>query len=158
MLLKTLHHVVTIPSPAVQRGPDGLFAYVVKRDSTVETRLLKLNRFNSAQAVIDAGLKPGERVVSSGQYRLQDGALVQAARADAAAPSRRQPRGPCLEPFLPFHRPADRDVAFHDCDPPRGHRGLPVPAGRAAAAGRTFRRSRSRRSFPAPVPRPWHRR
>ncbi|MEJ0026529.1 MAG: efflux RND transporter periplasmic adaptor subunit [Rhizomicrobium sp.] len=84
LLLKTLRNVVTVPSTAVQRGANGLFAYVVTRDSTVETRPVKLNRFNSAQAVIDAGLKPGERVVSSGQYRLQDGARVQA--AGAAAP------------------------------------------------------------------------
>ena len=32
---------LTVPSTAVQHGPDGLFAYVVKADSTVEARPIK---------------------------------------------------------------------------------------------------------------------
>ncbi|MEI9888860.1 MAG: efflux RND transporter periplasmic adaptor subunit [Rhizomicrobium sp.] len=84
MLLQTLHNVVTIPSTAVQRGPSGLYAYVVKRDSTVERRPLKLNQFNSERAVIDSGLQPGERVVSAGQYRLQAGARIRPATTPAA--------------------------------------------------------------------------
>jgi multidrug efflux system membrane fusion protein len=77
LLTETQHNVLTIPSPAVQRGPNGLYAYVVKPDSTVEMRPLKLDQFTGGRAIIESGLQPGERIVTAGQYRLQSGALVQ---------------------------------------------------------------------------------
>jgi multidrug efflux system membrane fusion protein len=88
LLSETRHNVLTIPSPAVQRGPNGLYAYVVKPDSTVEMRPLKLDQFTGGRAIIDSGLQSGERVVTAGQYRLQPGALVQSSNANvtSAAP------------------------------------------------------------------------
>ena len=35
---------LTIPAAAVQRGPNGMFTYVVKADSTVEARPLKVEQ------------------------------------------------------------------------------------------------------------------
>ncbi|MGH8207061.1 MAG: efflux RND transporter periplasmic adaptor subunit [Steroidobacteraceae bacterium] len=69
--------VVTVPSAAVQDGPDGPFTYVVKTDSTVEVRPLKLGEQSGDLTVITAGLRPGERVVTSNQFRLEPGARVQ---------------------------------------------------------------------------------
>jgi multidrug efflux system membrane fusion protein len=88
LLSETQHAVLTIPSPALQRGPNGLYAYVVKPDSTVEMRPLKLDQFTGGRAIIESGLQPGERVVTAGQYRLQPGAPVQNAKSDitTAAP------------------------------------------------------------------------
>ncbi|MDB5397226.1 MAG: efflux transporter periplasmic adaptor subunit [Rhodospirillales bacterium] len=88
LLSETQHNVLTIPSPAVQRGPNGLYAYVVKPDSTVEMRSLKLDQFAGGQAIIDGGLQLGERVVTAGQYRLQPGARVQSSKSNvtSAAP------------------------------------------------------------------------
>ena len=38
VLVETARNALTIPSKAVQRGPNGVFTYVVKADSTVEAR------------------------------------------------------------------------------------------------------------------------
>jgi multidrug efflux system membrane fusion protein len=76
VLTSRLHNVVTLPSEAVQEGPDGPFTYVVKPDSTVEARPLKLGEQDGELTVVDAGLTAGERVVTSNQFRLQPGARV----------------------------------------------------------------------------------
>jgi multidrug efflux system membrane fusion protein len=68
--------VVTLPSEAVQEGPDGPFTYVVKADSTVEVRALKLGEQSANLTVITSGIAPGERVATSNQFRLQPGARV----------------------------------------------------------------------------------
>jgi multidrug efflux system membrane fusion protein len=67
---------VTLPSEAVQEGPDGPFTYVVKADSTVEVRALKLGEQSANLTVITSGIAPGERVATSNQFRLQPGARV----------------------------------------------------------------------------------
>jgi multidrug efflux system membrane fusion protein len=77
VLLQTRENALTIPSAAVERGPDGLFAYVVKPDATVEPRAIKVALDTGQLAVIDDGLAPGEQVVTGGQYRLQPGSRVQ---------------------------------------------------------------------------------
>jgi multidrug efflux system membrane fusion protein len=76
LLLATQHNALTIPSVAVQRGPDGLFAYVVKPDAKVEARPIKVGVNTGAFAVVDNGLASGESVVTVGQYRLEPGAAV----------------------------------------------------------------------------------
>jgi membrane fusion protein, multidrug efflux system len=76
VLVRTDRGALTIPSAAVQRGPDGLFAYVVKPDQTVEVRALKVGEENGSVSVVQDGLRDGERVVTSNQYRLQPGARV----------------------------------------------------------------------------------
>jgi len=85
LLIETRHNVLTIPSPAVQRGPNGLYAYVVKPNSTVEMRPLTIDQLDAGQAIIKDGLKPGEQVVMAGQYRLQPGAHVRASSSDVAS-------------------------------------------------------------------------
>jgi multidrug efflux system membrane fusion protein len=95
LLIETKHNVVTIPSTAVQRGPNGLYAYVVKPNSTVEMRPLTLDQLDGGEAIIKDGLKPGEQVVRAGQYRLQAGVRVHASNSDvaSAAPIRTSPPG-----------------------------------------------------------------
>ena len=87
LLLQTEHNVLTVPSAAVGRGPDGLFTYVVKPDSTVEMRTVTVGQDTGAIAVIASGLAPGDRVVTAGQYRVQPGALVQVATANSQTPA-----------------------------------------------------------------------
>ena len=69
--------VLTVPSTAVQRGPNGVFAYVVKADDTVEMRPLQLGEEAEGVTIVEKGLQEGERVTTSNQYRLQPGAHVQ---------------------------------------------------------------------------------
>ncbi|TCZ54975.1 efflux RND transporter periplasmic adaptor subunit [Roseicella aquatilis] len=71
-----LQGVTTVPLVAVQRGPDGPYAFVVTPDSTVEQRPLRLGALTAAEAVVRQGLEPGERVVTSGALRLNPGAAV----------------------------------------------------------------------------------
>jgi membrane fusion protein, multidrug efflux system len=83
VLVRTELNALTVPSAAVQLGPNGPFAYVVKGDSTVEVRPLQLGVDSGGLTVITKGLALNEHVVTSNQYRLQAGVHV---RDNAAAP------------------------------------------------------------------------
>ena len=79
----TLTNAMTIPSQAVQRGPDGLFVYVVKPDNTVAVQQIQLTQDDGTVAVVAKGLDEGAAVVTGGQSRLQNGAKVAVAPAKA---------------------------------------------------------------------------
>ncbi|WP_187829904.1 efflux RND transporter periplasmic adaptor subunit [Siccirubricoccus phaeus] len=74
--IETLPRVTTIPLVAVQRGPEGSFAFVVKPDNTVEQRSLRLGVLTANDAVVLGGMAAGERVVTSGGLRLNPGTTV----------------------------------------------------------------------------------
>ena len=76
VLVRTEKNALTVPTAAIQRGPNGMFTYVVKNDSTVEVRPLKVGDESDVLTVVTDGLKDGEQVVLSNQYRLQPGARV----------------------------------------------------------------------------------
>ncbi|MDX7950035.1 efflux RND transporter periplasmic adaptor subunit [Lichenihabitans sp. Uapishka_5] len=81
--------VVVVPTPAVQRGPDGAFVFVVKPDSTVQLQKITVGRQTEDRSVVTAGLAPPAEVVTTGFTRLTDGAKV--AVADATAPEGASP-------------------------------------------------------------------
>jgi membrane fusion protein, multidrug efflux system len=76
VLVRTERNALTLPTSAVQLGPNGPFTYVVKSDSTVEVRPLKLGDESGSLTVIKSGIALNERVVTSNQYRLQAGVRV----------------------------------------------------------------------------------
>src|SRR5215469_13664239 len=76
LLARTEPNVVTVSSGALQRGPDGYYAYILKPDGTVEARPLKVGHTSDGVAIVDDGVAAGDRVVTAGQYRLQPGARV----------------------------------------------------------------------------------
>lgn len=76
LLIETRHDGLTVAAPAVQRGPQGTYVYVVKPDDTVESRPVTVEQVNDAEVLVNAGLKAGERVVVDGQSRLQPGSRV----------------------------------------------------------------------------------
>ncbi len=80
---------VVAPVPAVQTGQLGQYVFVVKDDSTVEMRPVKVARIGETGAVIAEGLSAGETVVTDGQLRLVPGARVEikSGRAPEAEPS-----------------------------------------------------------------------
>jgi membrane fusion protein, multidrug efflux system len=84
VLVRTEKHALTIPDAAVQLGPDGPFTYVVKNDSTVEARPLHVSQGSNGLTIVTRGLRAGEIVVTSNQYRLQPGAHVHPAAQSAA--------------------------------------------------------------------------
>jgi len=76
LLVDTRKDVVVIPSVAVQRGPRGLFAWVVKTDNTAEARPIETGVTTGDRTIVTSGVKDGERVVIDGQYKLQANAPV----------------------------------------------------------------------------------
>jgi multidrug efflux system membrane fusion protein len=81
ILTETLSNVVVIPTPAVQRGPNGNFAYVVQGDR-VGLRPITVGLQTETTAVILKGIAEAERVVTTGFSRLKDGARVAVARPE----------------------------------------------------------------------------
>ncbi len=77
---------VTVPVSALQRGQQGQFIWVVKPEGTVETRSVVLGQVNSSIAVVTSGVMADEKVVVSGQYRLQPGLKVTETVQGADAP------------------------------------------------------------------------
>jgi multidrug efflux system membrane fusion protein len=76
LLVRTEQNVVTVPSGALQRGPDGYYTYIVKPDSTVDARPPTVGHVSDGVAIVTDGLAADEKVVTAGQYRLQPGARV----------------------------------------------------------------------------------
>jgi multidrug efflux system membrane fusion protein len=90
--LTTLSNATVVPSQAVQTGQDGQFVFVVKQDSTVDVRPVTVAQRIGETVVIGKGLTPGERIVTEGQLRLEQGTRIQATdsagRATGGAGSR----------------------------------------------------------------------
>ncbi len=77
--VETLENAITVPSIAVQRGPQERFVYVVKKgekESTVEVRPVVVGTAEGLITVIKSGLEVDEIVVTEGLDKLQPGAKV----------------------------------------------------------------------------------
>ena len=85
LTLTTEHDAVVVPAPTVQTGQDGTYVFVVKPDSTVDYRPVKIARTEGQDAVVTSGLEPGERVVTTGFVRLAPGITVAVEDAAPAA-------------------------------------------------------------------------
>jgi membrane fusion protein, multidrug efflux system len=84
VLIDTLRQVVVVPTAAVQRGPNGPFAYVLREGDTVTVRRVTLTQQDDVRAVVATGLQAGERVVTTGFSRLAEGARVAVSDAEDA--------------------------------------------------------------------------
>jgi multidrug efflux system membrane fusion protein len=85
LLLQTLHDAVTMPSAALQRGPDGTFVYVVDPDGTARIRAVTVSSADTGgpTTLIQSGLNAGEQVVVDGQLKLHNGTRVTTAQPGA---------------------------------------------------------------------------
>jgi multidrug efflux system membrane fusion protein len=79
-------HAVVVPSPTIQIGQNGPYVFVIKEDSTVELRLVRIDRTVGNRTVVASGLDAGERVVVDGQLRLNNGTRVTMARPEGGQP------------------------------------------------------------------------
>jgi multidrug efflux system membrane fusion protein len=84
-----------VPASVVQRGPEGPFAFVINDDETVDIRSVDVGPIEDGFALIEKGLRPGERVVVEGQYRLQKGSRV---NTTETARTRTERRGSAAKP------------------------------------------------------------
>lgn len=76
LLLEVRKNATVVPAAAVERGPQGTFAYVVKPNNTVEVRPVTLSLTQGNVTAIAQGVNPGEIVVTDGQDKLQNGSKV----------------------------------------------------------------------------------
>lgn len=68
--------VVVIPQSAVAIDQTGPYVFVVGEDNKVEQRRVRLGTGREGLAVVEEGVKPGERVVVQGQQRIRAGITV----------------------------------------------------------------------------------
>lgn len=71
------HDAIVVPTTAVMNSQNGSTAYVVRPDSTVELRKIKIARTSDDNTLIAEGVKAGETVVTDGQLRLLPGMKVE---------------------------------------------------------------------------------
>ena len=76
LLVRTLKDATVVPDDAVQHGSDGLYAYAVGDDNKAELRKVTVSYSIDGRSVVDEGLKPGERVITGGQFKVQPGSAV----------------------------------------------------------------------------------
>jgi multidrug efflux system membrane fusion protein len=88
VLVDTLKQVAVVPDNAVQRGPDGLYVFVVGDDDKVGVQTVTVSQSGQGKSVVEHGLTPGQRIVVAGQYRLQVGSLVQPREVSSGAPAK----------------------------------------------------------------------
>jgi multidrug efflux system membrane fusion protein len=87
MTLGVQEDAIVVPAAAIQVGQSGSYVFVVKPDSTAEIRPVTVSRTVEGSAVVASGLSEGERVVTDGQLRLNNGTRVEI-RTSAEAPAR----------------------------------------------------------------------
>jgi multidrug efflux system membrane fusion protein len=98
LLVETLKQVVVVPNDAVERGPNGLYAFVIDDANKVAMQDIKVSQEGVDQSVVSQGLSPGQKVVVAGQYRLQEGSTVTPNEATATAPTKEAQNSPTKAP------------------------------------------------------------
>jgi multidrug efflux system membrane fusion protein len=76
LVVSKLNNVVTVPAQAVMAGPNGSYVYVIGPDNRVTRVGVQVTAGENGIAVISKGLSGGKKVVTDGQYRLDDGTTV----------------------------------------------------------------------------------
>jgi multidrug efflux system membrane fusion protein len=88
LLLETRSNVIAVPASAVQRGPQGLFAWIVTADNTAVVRQIQVGPATGDLTIVTSGLNEGDRVVTDGQYKLQPNVPVTVSAPPAPAAGR----------------------------------------------------------------------
>jgi membrane fusion protein, multidrug efflux system len=76
LLVDTRKQGLTLPSNAVNQGPNGDFVYVIRPDLTAEVRAVKVGASEGGLTLIEEGVAEGDKVVIDGQYLLKSNARV----------------------------------------------------------------------------------
>jgi len=87
LIIEVKHDAVIVPAPAIQRGPQGTFVYVVKDDQTAALRPVILGVTQEGNASITSGLSAGELVVVDGADRLREGSKVEVKGQNSGSPT-----------------------------------------------------------------------
>src|SRR5262244_1767060 len=84
LLLEIRKDAVVVPSAAIQRGPEGLFVWIVNANGLAETRPIEVGPAYDKLTIVTSGLSGGERIVTDGQYKLQRSVPVSITSAPVA--------------------------------------------------------------------------
>ncbi len=68
---------LTIPATALRHGPRGDLVWVLKPDNTVKSVEVTADPAENGRVLIERGLSKGQKVVTSGYYRLENGTKVE---------------------------------------------------------------------------------
>jgi multidrug efflux system membrane fusion protein len=74
--LDTRPNALVVPVAAVQRGPQGLFVWIVTDGNVAQPRTIQVDATSGNMTIVTSGLAEGDRVVTDGQYKLQTNAPV----------------------------------------------------------------------------------
>ena len=75
--LRTLKQATVVPSQAMQLSSDGNFVYVINKDNTVTRKAVTPGpTWQNNQQVVLSGVAPGDRLVTEGIDRLNNGSKV----------------------------------------------------------------------------------
>jgi multidrug efflux system membrane fusion protein len=85
LTLQILRGVTTIPASAVNRGPAGVFVYIVGANGRAVMQPVKVAWTQGETVVVAAGVRPGQLVVNDGQMILKPGSAVRIMRPSASA-------------------------------------------------------------------------
>ncbi|MGH6957405.1 MAG: efflux RND transporter periplasmic adaptor subunit [Caulobacteraceae bacterium] len=76
LTLQTLHNALTVPTAAVNQGPNGAFVYVVEAGNKVRVQPVKVLDAEGTISVLAGAVAPGDLVVTDGQMSLKPGSEV----------------------------------------------------------------------------------
>jgi multidrug efflux system membrane fusion protein len=76
LLIDTLRNAVLIPTAAIQRGSQSSYVFVIRPGNAAEARTIKVGVLQGGLASIQAGVAPGEVVVTDGVDKLTTGSRV----------------------------------------------------------------------------------
>jgi hypothetical protein len=71
-----LTDALTVPSAAIQNGPDGPLAWVVAKGDVVQARPIMTGPTTDGRTLVTLGLTDGDHVVVSGHYKLRQNSKV----------------------------------------------------------------------------------
>jgi membrane fusion protein, multidrug efflux system len=107
LTVRTESGALVLPSQAIQAGQQGQYVFVVKPDSTVESRPVVVGFANGPTTIVRQGVKAGETVITDGQLRLVSGSRVDV-KATGPTPPSTAPIGPGATPTPSLPGPADQ--------------------------------------------------
>ena len=83
LLVNTLKGATVVPDGAIQHSTSGLYAYTVDENNKAVLNKVKVSQSIDGRSVVDEGLSPGQRVITTGQYKVSPGTLVSSAVASS---------------------------------------------------------------------------
>ena len=83
LLVSTLKGATVVPDGAIQHSTSGLYAYTVDDNNKAVLNKVKVTQSIDGRSVVDEGLSPGQRVITTGQYKVSPGTLVSSAVASS---------------------------------------------------------------------------